>query len=179
MRSIATLGLGLSAALSASACADVFKPEPGGGALTTDRPEYVARYVGGSGTLSSYGFTVVARFENPTDSTIYLQRCNRGRPGPIYYVALVNAPRSSESAYLPNWACVGPDIQFAVAPGAVRFDTLELLGPNAWNGYTGQPLGIFEGIMRIGYDLRGRGCPDDVFCRDLEASNTFRVTLAR
>ena len=165
--------------LAAIACGDVFQPDAGGGALRTDRAEYVALRVTGSGASTIYSFTVVATFENATDSTLYLARCYPGTPYPIYYVELLSSNASSESAFSPGWACVGHEQQFAVAPGTVRTDTLHLFGPRAFDGNTGQPFGQLEGVMRLQYEVQG--CPGDGACRlpDIDGSNSFRVSLGR
>lgn len=159
-------------------CADLQGPGAGTVVLQTDRDEYVASYEGGEGPYRQYGFSVVARFENRGSSTVYLGRCYPDSPHPIYGVKLVADGESWRAAYSRVWACVGHDRQIQVRPGELRVDTLHLLGPNAVDGRTNQPLGTFTGQMRLIYEVQT--CRGDGACRLSEEagmSNAFTVEL--
>jgi len=153
--------------------------DPAQTGLATDRASYVARYESGQGTYRQFTFTVVARFTNHTAGTLYLGRCYPDSPHPIYGVELVDASRSAwGSAFGPAWACVGHDDQIAVAAGETRVDTLQLRGPNGWDGRTGEVFGVMDGAMRLVYhvqECRGDGaCPS---ARLDGRSNAFTVRV--
>ena len=141
--------------------------------LSTDQPSYRAMSMGGTGPYRGYGFTVIARFTNHAESTVYLARCLPTTPFPVYGVAAIGDPEGA--AYNGAWGCVGHDQQIAVAPGATRIDTLQLKGPNGVSG--GVPLGAFAGQMRLVYEVQG--CRGDGACRIPGAgeSNLFTVTV--
>jgi hypothetical protein len=57
---------------------------------------------------------------------------------------------------------VGHDQQFEILPGAVRVDTLDVDGPNVFDGRTHEPYGVKEGTFRLYFDVtvaRGDGAP--------------------
>ena len=167
-------------ALAALSACDHTPTEPGGGALRTQTTGYLARYEGGDGGNAQYGFTVVARFTNATARTVYLENCF-GRPGegPIFGLELLDRTTDRFGpAYAPVWACVGVDLahMIAIRPGATRVDTLHLTGPNAVDGVTQQPLGVFEGRMRLVYTVF---TDDGQPASELGRSNTFQVQRAR
>lgn len=128
--------------------------------LTADRDSYVAEYVAGSGLGRQFAFTIVARFENGSRDTVFLARCYPDSPIPVYAVLM---SEQGHSAYNSAWACVGHDRQFAVAPGQIRIDTLQLRGPTASAGMTGEPLGAFSGRMALYYEVQT--CRGDGSCR--------------
>lgn len=155
--------------------------EPPVGIFTTSDTSYVAMREPGGGAVERYGFTVIARYRNPTDAPIYLARCHATSPNPLYGVQLVDASRPAESAYSPVWACAAHDKQIVVAPGATRFDTLTIDGPATWSTVTKKPLGVFEGRFRLAYGPQR--CPGDGTCEivvdSLRYSNEFTVHLAK
>ena len=149
--------------------------------LVTDRSSYAATYEGGDGTYRRYGFTVIARYTNSSSAPVYLGRCYPTSPHPSVGVALVEASGTGrESAYSPIYACVGHDQQIVVSPGAVRTDTLHLVGPNAYNGITKEPYGVLAGPMRLSYQVSA--CPGDGGCAGTapsrQYSNAFEVVQA-
>lgn len=160
-----------------SACGDSFgPPERGGEAIQTDGVRYDATPTGDAAPgFVDYELTVVATFTNPTDDTLYLDRCRPDSPGPIYGVDLIEPEDPDGAAYDADWACVGHDRQFAVAPGESRVDTLRISGPNAWQG--GSYIGRLEGLFRLRYSVWmcadcGESAPDD-----LEFSNVFEIRI--
>ncbi len=152
-------------------------PDSGNLLLSTDRAAYTAVLVGESGTFEEHGFTVIATFANQGGEPVYLARCFPDTPVPIYGIRLVDSSDPFGSAYSPFWACVGHDQQILVPPGSTRTDTLLLLGPNARDGATKEPLGALSGEMRLSY--RVQSCPGDGACpiEDAGLSPTFTVTL--
>jgi hypothetical protein len=84
-----------------------------------------------------------------------------------------------EVAYNPVWACVGHDTFIEVLPGETRADTLTLWGPNAFDDKTGEPFGVLEGRMQIGY--QAKSCADQFdpceLPQEATTSNLFTVTL--
>ena len=142
-----------------------------GAPIELDRPLYVA--LRQTGASHPYAFDVVARFTNATADTIFLATGSPGGPRPSYWVA---GGASSRSAYNPTSSGVGHDRQIAVAPGAVRVDTLRLAGPSV--EYEGMPVEALEGPMRLVY--LPQGCRGDGACRlpyEVATSDTFEVRL--
>ena len=149
--------------------------------VTTDRTVYTARPLFPCTAANcAYGFTVVASYENRTDRPLYLARCYPDSPTPIYGVRVVD-PEDEEAAYSPVWACVGHNWAIPVQPGETRVDTLEVVGPNAFDGETGVPFGVLEGEFYVSYQVQI--CPEeDLRCFLVDAagySNNFEVKLAR
>jgi hypothetical protein len=151
------------------------------GNLTTNDTSYVAAREPGGGPIARYGFTVVARYHNPTKAPIYLARCFASSKTPLYELQLVQGRRSSGSAYSPVWACAGHDKQIVVRPGATRVDTIAVSGPATWSGLTKKPIGNLEGRLRLAYFPQR--CPGDGACAivvdSLRYSNEFTVHLAQ
>ena len=115
--------------------------------FTTDKILYVAT---ASGTVyTRYTVTVVARYANEGEVPIQLGTCNVGSTQPVYSVRLVG-DTTDNSAFNPNWGCVGGSPALTVAPGDVRTDTLELVAPNSWTS-AGVPMGVFNGQVQISY----------------------------
>lgn len=145
-----------------------------GGHFTTDATEYTAHRFEGTGQLSRYRFTVISRFRNPTSATLYLARCFPNTPRPLFSV--LAADRSFESAYAQPSGCVGHDQQFEIPPGAVRIDTLQVDGPNSFDGHTQEPYGVKEGTFRLFFDVRiARGDGAEPAPDALRMSNAFVV----
>ncbi len=128
--------------------------------LTTDRASYIAESLGGIGRNRDFAFTIIARFANNSDKTVYLARCDPRSPYPMFGIGMT---AEGESAYDGAWACVGHSKQFVVPPGHARIDTLSIRGPTARAGYTGEPIGAFSGTMRLSYEVQT--CPGDGECR--------------
>jgi hypothetical protein len=173
-------------AAMAAACATPVAPRAGsldGPVLTVDKDAYEARYLRGEGPHRQFGFRLVARLSNRSAAPVYLERCYPDWPHPLYGVGLEEGVGSTDvdrSAYDGIWACVGHDRPIVVAPGDTRVDTLEIVGPNSWDGRTKAPLGVFEGRFRLGY--RTRACPTEVDCVRAGSpitSNAFAVRLVR
>ena len=144
--------------------------------LRTDRNLYEATFSGGEGTYRRYVLTVVAHFSNGTDQPLYLSRCYPATRYPIYGVVATNA--DLEAGYNPVWACVGHDHPIVVGRGETRVDSLQIAGPNAWDGYTNQPFGTLTGAFRLSYTIAA--CPDVYGCGAMPLSvesNEFEVRL--
>lgn len=144
-----------------------------------DRTEYTASYVRGEGQGSTYGFTIIARYENTTADTLYLPRCLPRDRTPEYGVEVVD-DTTEDSGYDAVWACVGHDFPIVVAPHATRVDTLRIEGPNVFDGKTNAPMGRLEGEFRLIYTVSAK-CREPP-CRtrpEERRSPVFRVHLAR
>lgn len=145
--------------------------------LTTDRTEYTAHHVSGDGHDANYQFTVRLQVENIGTGTVFMGRCHPGDPTPSYGVGLSNPVGGRESAFNPVWGCGGHNDNIRLEPGQRRSFDLLISGPNIWDGYTGEPLGILEGEMRIALGVVGT-------TRDIDGgeppgiSNVFRVRKA-
>lgn len=156
-------------------------PDRNGEALQTDALAYTAVYRSGEAPYRMYGFRIVATFTNRLTVPVFLGRCFPYSPTPIFGIQLVGDTAGAGgwgSIYSRAWACVGHDQQLIVAPGATRVDTLDMLGPMAWQG--GVPLGTFDGRLRLVYGVST--CPGDGGCpgaREFEASNAFDVRTVR
>ena len=151
--------------------------------VITDKTLYIARPAVADCTETgcSYTFTVKASYTNHTDRPLYLARCYPDSPTPIYGVRLIAPRGEGEAAYNLAWGCVGHDEAIEVLPGETRTDTLDLWGPNAFDGETGEPYGELEGDFQLNYQVQI--CPEeDVTCGLVYAagsSNLFEVRLAR
>jgi hypothetical protein len=152
-------------------------------ALQTDSLAYTAVYRAGQAPYRLYGFRVVARFTNRTPAPVYLERCYPDSPTPIFDVQLVGDTAGAGplgSVFRRLWGCVGHDRQIEVASGTTRTDTLDLVGPSAFEGGTGRPLGRFDGRLRLSYNVQacrgGAGCGLPV---GAGLSNAFDVTVER
>lgn len=144
-----------------------------------DRTEYTATYVRGEGQGSTYGFTIIARYENTTADTLYLPRCRPRDRTPEYGVEAID-DTTKESAYDGVWLCVGHDSPIVVAPHTARVDTLRIEGPNSFDGKTNEPLGTLEGEFRLIYTVSTK-CREPL-CRtrsEERRSPAFRVHVAR
>ena len=150
------------------------------GPFTTDVTGYIARLVPGSAPDTQYHFTVISRYENRGTVPLYLGRCFPTSPQPIWNVGLADTSETG-SAYSQIFACVGNDQQFEMAPGAVRIDTLQIQGPNAFDHYTHQPLdGITDGQFRLYYNvLLGSGDGAASAPMSVRLSNAFVVRTSK
>lgn len=160
------------------ACKDCF--------LTTDKAAYVAPQMHGDGALvhTRYHFRLVSRFENRSKQPIYLHRCFRNSEQPLFSVVNVDSASvgdwKNEPAYAQPWACVGHDRQFEILPGEVRIDTLEVEGPNSFNGRTGEPHGRVEGTFRLYFEAHtGRDERSQWIPYRNRVSNPFTVRVSR
>ena len=149
------------------------------GSLTTDATGYLAEPIVGTVRPLQYQFKLITRFENRSRSPVFLGRCYPNSPQPIY--SIVSADGSAlESAYNPNWACVGHDSQFQLLPGAVRVDTFTLQGPNVFDPSKQQAVGATSGMFRLALSVRsapGDGAP--AAPGSLGMSNAFVVRTSR
>ncbi|MBL0180651.1 MAG: hypothetical protein IPP98_16330 [Gemmatimonadetes bacterium] len=148
-------------------------PSPDQFILSTDQPSYTAGYIGGSGARRQYSFTLVARFTNNAESTVYLSRCTPDSPHPIFGVSTVAG--TEDAAYNGPWGCAGHNRHIAVRAGQTRIDTLLLTGPLGFSG--GLPLGTLSGPMRLAYEVQS--CQGDGVCPIVGAgaSNVFTVAV--
>jgi hypothetical protein len=123
--------------------------------LTTDRAAYVA--VGDSTTAyRQWRFTLIAALHNASDQTLYIGNC--GSRAPSYELGSYTA----SSAYAPNYACSGGQFGFALLPHTIRIDTLQIIGPNTWDGRTGVGFGSLSGTLALSYALAT--CTDVELC---------------
>jgi hypothetical protein len=157
------------------------------GTLTTDSMVYTARPTGRAGNSTQYAFTVIARLANRGDAPLYVPRCYPTSPGPVYGVQLLDTAATPQpgtanrAAYNRMWGCVGHNNPIEVSPGAVRIDTLRLVGPTMWSGQGGEGIGRVEGRFRLSYQVGVCRRRSDL-CRDLPStwySNAFAVRVQR
>ncbi len=148
--------------------------------LQVNQAEYLATCTGDKGETCSYGFTLIARYENRTADSLYLDRCGPRDRTPMYGVEAIN-DTTEGAAYDHVWACTGHDFPIVVAPHAVRVDTLRIEGPNSYDGKTNAPLGKFEGQFRLIYTVGPcwLGRPKCRIVPGPQRSQTFRVRLVR
>ena len=178
-----TLGCLTLLACGASSHLPANHPEPRGHTITTDATDYVARPLGGFGRRQRYHFFVISRFENRGSQSVYLGRCLPDSDEPLFTLVIADStatdPRSG-SAYSTVWGCVGHDRQFEIRSGAVRIDTLEVQGPNSFDGRTGEPFGRLEGKLRLYFVVRrvpGEDVPQLPLSESV--SNIFSVRVSR
>ena len=129
-------------------------------ALRVDDTAYVATYQRGEGAYSEYGFTLIARFENQTGTSVYLETCGGAGWQPMYGVALIEPEDREGAGYNAVWACVGHNRPIEVRTGQVRIDTLRLDGPNSWQ--FGVPRGVMEGTFQLSYGVQT--CREEAEC---------------
>ena len=151
--------------------------------LTTDATAYVARPMEGLGRRQRYHFVLISRFENRGSKSLYLGRCLPDSDEPLFTVVNGDSTatdRRSGSAYSTVWGCVGHDRQFEIRPGAVRIDTLEVQGPNSFDGRTGEAFGRLEGKLRLYFVVR-RAPGEDVpqLPPSESVSNIFSVRVSQ
>jgi hypothetical protein len=152
-------------------------------ALSTDLVLYSARPLDEPWPgVVVYGFTIVIRYVNPARAPVYLWTCRPDDRTPIYSVVPAGRVSSSGAAYNASRACVGHDRPIRVGPGETHVGTLDLRGPNAFDGITHQPLDrALEGKFRI--VLGVQSCPTEGDCpirnEALTHSNEFTVRVER
>lgn len=120
--------------------------------LEVDGKEYRATCRRARGGVCSYGFTLVARYENRTADSLYVSYCPPRHRTPRYSIPLVN-DTTNDSGYDRAWRCVGHKSPIVIAPHATRVDTLEIEGPNVFDGHTMVPQGKLEGDFRLVYEV--------------------------
>ena len=155
---------------------DVTADQEGQVTLRTDRAAYQATLAEGEGSYGRYAVTLAAQLSNGLSVPLYLQRCYPDTAYPIYGV--VSTEEGRTAAYDPVWACVGHGRSIVVSPGEIRTDTLQVLGPNSWDGHTNVPVGDLAGRFRLSY-LIGT-CRAVVSCQlpgGSINSNEFEVVL--
>lgn len=147
------------------------------GVFMTDATGYVAHRIAGTGAVKRYRFTVITRYENRSATSVFLGRCFPASPQPLFTV--VHADASVESGYEYVWGCVGHDQQFAIPPGAVRVDTLQVEGPNRFDGVTHEPIGVTTGRFKLYFDVRSAAGDGALFApMALRLSNEFLFRTA-
>jgi hypothetical protein len=122
--------------------------------IQTDSAAYTAVCEGERLHYGRCAFTIVARFANATEDSVFLQRSYPDQPAPNFSVS----SDTTRSAYVGVGMGVGHDNQIAVAPGASRIDTLRVSGPSMWSS-EGVPDGGFRGSMRLTY--MGQSCQSE------------------
>lgn len=105
--------------------------------LTTDSPVYSAT-ASGTGFIS-YSFTVITRYVNNGSTPASLLTCDSRHP---YFNVWGVGNNVGNSPYDPLSTCDVPLPTLTVAPGAVRFDTLSIVGPTTTgaDGVASTPL---------------------------------------
>jgi hypothetical protein len=146
--------------------------------LHVDQTDYQAICIEGKGEDCSYGFTLIARFENQTADTIYVSRCRPRDRTPKYGVDAID-DTTEYAAYAKFWACVGHNFPIVIAPRASRVDTLRLDGPQAFDGRANAPIGKFEGKFQLTYWVRRCRLVQPTCQPVLQRSEAFRVHLVR
>lgn len=142
--------------------------------ITTDKTQYTAAYVQGEGTYREFAFTTRVRIENIGTGTTFLELCSPDDRNPIFGVQMLGAAPPHGSGYNPTWACTGHGKAIRIDPGEVRTYTLQVAGPNGWDGRTGEVFGALEGEMRLFFHV---GCSMSGPCDTGRASNPFTVVL--
>jgi hypothetical protein len=154
-------------------CANPLGPVPDG-SLMTDATRYVALPIAGSTRPRRYQFRVITRFQNRSAASVYLGRCFPNSPQPIYSILPADSS-APESAYDAMWACVGHNNQFEVLPGAVRVDTLRVVGPNVYDEIKQQAIGVTNGVFRLSLDIASAPGGAPRLSGSLGVSNAFVV----
>lgn len=155
---------------------EVRDPAAPDGSLKTDKASYSPNCQG-EGNAMTCTFTLELTYTNQTDATIYFDHCDPDSTSPIYFVGALT---EEESAYSSAWGCVGFDERVVkVEAGEQRTDTLELRGPNSWDGVTGKPFGLFGGRLQIYYEAHSCASEGDPcgLPQETATSNVFTVTL--
>lgn len=177
MQGIAKLSVALLALVPLSCDSDPLLPlqtHP----IVTDSRVYEARPIDPPGPNQRFQLTLVARFQNQGDRTLYLDRCNPDSPHPIYGFRAVDFPEL-EVAWSYVCAGVGHDRDFRIPPRAMRTDTLRIVGPSLFT-FLGEPIGVLEGEFQLVYrvlDCPGDECWDQRAPDSLGVSNSFTVRL--
>lgn len=141
--------------------------------VTTDKPSYESKLLGGSGVNAMYGFTLVARIENHSSKSVLLNTCG---DHVFYNVELADGAFNSLSAYDPVWACRSIASTLELKPGDIHEETLLLQGPSLGGGHE-LPTNKLSGPMVIGYGVTPAcivGCAGIIV-----RSNVFEVKLVQ
>lgn len=145
----------LTACAGLAACSAPLVPQGRAVTLQTDSVAYTTRYASGEGLLKQYGFIIVARLDNPTDSTVYLERCWPTDVYPSSGLRLIEPTDGKWGAYgISGNACIGHDAPLIVRPGESRVDSLRVQGPGAVDFSTGEISGRLSGRFRLIYYVR-------------------------
>jgi hypothetical protein len=136
-------------AAAAAGCSElpIVPVDPFPGAFTVDSATYTAQPIG----TEQVGFRLVARYHNPTNAPIYLDRCSPTAPHPLFAVNLQSTSFTTESGYNMGFACVGHDQPIVVGPGETRTDTLRITGPNVFDNASQHFLGAVAGTFSLSY----------------------------
>src|SRR5512143_966655 len=116
--------------------------------LQVDHDDYRAACIEGKGVDCTFGFTLIATYENRTSDTVYVSRCRPRDKTPKYSIEPF-PDTTQRAAYARMWACVSHDFPVLIPPHAARVDALRIEGPNAVDGRTYAPLGILQGQFRL------------------------------
>jgi hypothetical protein len=151
------------------------------GNLTTDSAAYTATRLRELWPgVWVYGFRVVTRFTNPTAAPVYLWTCYPNDRSPIYSVVAAGQRTSSGVAYNSAWACVGHDRPIRVDPGATHVDTLNLRGPNSFDGVTHRPIDpVLEGRFQIVFGVQSCRTEGDCPIREAALTHSSEFTVRR
>ena len=149
--------------------------------LQTDRTDYVATYRGGEGPYRTYGFTIIARYQNRTTGPLYVSYCPPRDRTPRYSIP-ASDDTTEASGYDRFWGCVGHESPIVIAPHATRVDTLPIEGPNIADGRTNTPVGKLEGDFRLVYEVGTCHREGEAKCLlplEERSSGVFNVTVKR
>ena len=136
--------------------------------LTTDKSVYLATASGSTQPIF-YNFTVITRYTNNDTLPVFL-----GHVGQFVSWNIVGAGNNVGVAmYDPQSLDAVPTPIVTVAPGAVRVDTIQFIGPH-FAGADGTPFGTPYGQFRITFRA-GTGCPNYSSPCIRQASNVFAV----
>ena len=179
---LAVLGCGGSSSLAPDGSATLGLEGRPEGSFTTDSVAYTARLIQEPWSgVRIYGFTLVTRFTNPTQAPLYLWTCHPDAAPPVYSILAPDGVFDGV-AYNMAWACVGHDRPIRVDPGATRTDTINVRGPNRFDGITHQQIDhIVEGKFQLQFAVQSCRTEGDCAIRDhaLTRSNEFTVRLPK
>ena len=136
--------------------------------LRTNAVAYAAQLVEGTQGPSRYAFDVVVGTRNTGREPVTIARCRAEDPMPIFGIELDGGTDPFGAAYDGVWACPTA-APFVLPAGEARVDTLRIVGPNAFDGFTHKPYGALSGVMRVMYEIDGarvRSNRFDVSLRD-------------
>lgn len=138
----------------AGGCAEVLGVQPGGITLETSASDYVAIPDGAPGIPQRYFVEMVVAITNESGRPITLQGCAESDNTPRFAVSMAAVRNDWQSAYENAWSCLTPTY-LTLAVGESRVDRIELSGPRSFDAFTGDPVGILEGRMRLVYYVDG------------------------
>ena len=147
--------------------------DPEGPAVQIDQSSYHAAYLDGEGSHRRYGFELVARYTNLTESPVFLGRCQPDSPQPMCTVEGIGF----KSAYSGIISCVGHENHFRLMPGKSRVDTFLITGPQLWSS-DGEAWGFLYGEFRLRYWVGFcEGECAEIVPDSLTVSDPFMVTV--